>query len=399
MKTIIYLLLLPFLVMPIACSKSEKSKPAVSKYFYHGNPLELLAGSTTNPNIGFDKDTYLQFDKYILTTVSMFSEKSERTADVQEDAEDGNEATDELDTSAANSMFSFSTIDSETISYDGVYGDTPINIKFKSNTSGKLELQTVSADSEPMAAKLLHFSITPNQRLFSLLVELSDPDGSYLLLLTFSKDADFDQVKKGDKKYYYTEGRGVLFAWDKTKELEVNYCIPKGKTISIKGKYATYNMPVKDSFVSDWQSALGSSLKLKYKELNSYPPFSDLNTHCIYVLDSYVTEENSSLINYGMALTIKDVTKSQIVDGDIFLNSAEFKKQIDVLDDPEYRSVEYSYIYKHFSDTIAYTISHEFGHLLGLDHVFDGTASIMSYEFGDAVLSSFDKESIQYLYK
>ena len=45
-------------------------------------------------------------------------------------------------------------------------------------------------------------------------------------------------------------------------------------------------------------------------------------------------------------------------------------------------------------------ILHEMGHALGLDHQFDGTPSIMSYDFeSPAELTDYDKAAIQDLYK
>ena len=44
------------------------------------------------------------------------------------------------------------------------------------------------------------------------------------------------------------------------------------------------------------------------------------------------------------------------------------------------------------------TITHEFGHLLGLHHEFDGNPSIMSYNHDETEITQFDIEAVTQLY-
>jgi hypothetical protein len=397
MNKMICLLLLPLFAMPIACSKS-KSKSSIPRYFYHGDPMEMISGSTTNPKMGFDKKTYTNFDNYTLSSIVIISEKSERESVERENAEEGNEATESLDSTNRSNLFSFTDIVDNKITYKGSYSGFPLQLDFEISSDDTLILKNITAENASAQATLLHYSVTPNQRMFSVLAFATDDDGKYLVSMVFAKDLDPSLVKSGDDKYFYLEGKGVMVAWNKSKVLEVNLCLAKDKKIEIQGKYANFRLPITNNFIKVWQKALEPLLTITYKETDKYPPFSDLNTHCVYVLDSYLTEQNPTLLNYGMALTINDISKSEIVDSDIFLNSAEFAKQVKVYDSG-YGYVSSAEISKHLLEKLEYTLVHEFGHFLGLDHVFDGTNSVMSYEFGDPMVSDFDRESIRYLYK
>jgi hypothetical protein len=115
-----------------------------------------------------------------------------------------------------------------------------------------------------------------------------------------------------------------------------------------------------------------------------YPPFSDLNHHCIYSVNNYLTYKDEHYINSASTINVADTNKGQLLDSDIFVWGKELGKfKVPFGDDSSFRR----------------SIMHEIGHFLGLHHQFDGTLSIMSYDVKHDFISSYDIEAINALYK
>ncbi len=135
-----------------------------------------------------------------------------------------------------------------------------------------------------------------------------------------------------------------------------------------------------------WNGALARRLKIVTKTLSTYPPFSDLNTHCIYSADNYQTTFSGEIMNAGSTITIGDTFQGKLVHSNIIIWLKENAKAGIPLDD------------KSSLRRLRRVIAHEFGHMLGLHHQFsDDIESIMSYK-GVEWITDYDYEVIARLY-
>lgn len=390
-----FALITSVLVSPLACSKSkERSSTEVKKIFYHGDPLELIAGSTKNKDIEINLKNHTDFNNYKLSVIYEIKEYSKLVRSTKTEIESGQEAADDLDTSDANNTFSFIKIDDEKLEYAGSYNNTPLSLMFSVSKTGSLTLEAISDNDEDIGKiNLEHFSMTPDQRLFSILLSIDDGEAKKSLVsLVFNKDLKYDLVKKADRKYFFLEGKGVLLGWDKTKSLEVSLCY-SSQTMSLSGHSQDIRLDIKTSKLKAWTDSLKGLLDVKFVTPIKYPPFSDLNTHCIYVLPSYLSEPSEDKSVYAMVLSIKDYSNSKISDADMFINKGEFEKVARYN-----RNATNMALTNHTQSRLDIALIHEMGHMYGLAHVFDGTSSVMSYKFDQTAPSAFDIESIQYLY-
>jgi hypothetical protein len=132
-----------------------------------------------------------------------------------------------------------------------------------------------------------------------------------------------------------------------------------------------------------WSQALARRLKVVTKSLYTYPPFSDLNTHCIYTVNNYQTLPGDNVMNPGTTYTVGDTFQGKLLDSDIMIWVKENEKAGQTLEE---------------RSSLQKTIAHEFGHFLGLDHQFSNSlTSIMSYD-GINWVTSYDQEAIIQLY-
>lgn len=175
-------------------------------------------------------------------------------------------------------------------------------------------------------------------------------------------------------QYFY--GAGVIVGWNQKEILEIDICgAPSAK---IENAY-------RDG-INMWNGALAGRLKIVTKTLSTYPPFSDLNTHCIYSADNYQTTASEKVMNAGSTNTIGDTFQGKLVHSDIIIWVKENAKAGIPLDE------------KLSLRRLRRVVAHEFGHVLGLQHQFnDDIESIMSYK-GVEWITDYDFEAIARLY-
>ncbi|MCB0363110.1 MAG: matrixin family metalloprotease [Bdellovibrionales bacterium] len=200
----------------------------------------------------------------------------------------------------------------------------------------------------------------------------SESTGSVLLAVHWEKRGEEAEISIGNKIFNFLRGPGVKFRWNKKNPVEVNIC---GKDSLLRGD------PIKEG-VRTWREVLKdkSLIDVELKEAQNYPPFTDLNFHCIQIVDNYLLEQDPRYIIRGITISIPSFGSGEIVDGDIFLFGREWVKEGGLLD----------------FDLTKLT-RHEFGHFLGLDHQFK-IPSIMSYNKQDIYLTKYDYDAIEELY-
>jgi hypothetical protein len=141
-----------------------------------------------------------------------------------------------------------------------------------------------------------------------------------------------------------------------------------------------------------WQASLRDRLNLNLKRSSHCAPFSDLNQHTIHVVQSYMVEANQKISVLGQTLTVMSANRGQMVDADMFVFEAEIKKAGNL--DQFIPGTELTI----YTANKLLTFIHELGHMLGLDHKFDGTVSVMAYEKTSLQLTPYDLAAIQALY-
>ena len=107
-----------------------------------------------------------------------------------------------------------------------------------------------------------------------------------------------------------------------------------------------------------------------------------MNTNCIYTVRGYQTEHSPDYVNTAVNIYSANLFEGKLVDSDIVIWVKEYEKY----------DVPFEY-----NPKLKKTVAHEMGHLLGLDHQFNGTPSIMSYA-SERQISTYDVLAIDELY-
>ena len=192
--------------------------------------------------------------------------------------------------------------------------------------------------------------------------------------------------------FFYANSTNSQIGWPQDKKLNVDVC-SKSLNLPIKG---TDPGEIQYSFetLNLWKDVLNERLDIEYRHRTEFPPFSDLNSHCIYTVEDLLTEQNSEVNSNGFALNFYDETKSTVIDSDVFMVIKEINKVVNYLEKYGLSHDDYD-----FQKSVDETLLHEVGHLLQLGHQFTGIESIMSYDaYEEAKLYEYDVAAIQALY-
>jgi len=246
-------------------------------------------------------------------------------------------------------------------------------------------------DGKKNKAQLLHVSESKSKNIISLLfLEEDSLYGKQLRAVYFAKSwpATSPYNIIGDN-FYYLFGIGVKVGWPKNSKQNLYVCTQNEQKIA----------PLAFDAVNKWNDALAGRLKIETKVIQNYPPFSDLNTKCIYYVDDYLLSPYLHIQMYGTTTVIADDEIGQFIDSDIFI----FQKEIDKIHTEGKKLGVSGYQIKTVKAfNLEYTIAHEIGHFLGLHHRFDNaTTSIMSYDLtrGSSELTDYDINAAKALYE
>lgn len=370
-----FLLLSVVLCLSVSCGKkSSKSNSQVSQIFVKGDPFTMVSGTQKNQTSFITTTNASRFNNYVLSGISIFAEKESMPETTTSTIEEGNEAGTSDETIEAKTLFNLKQITSQEYSLQDAKGE----IKFDFSLTGSLlELTSISFGSVKIGAKVEHYSITADGSKFSFLVRIETAsEGNVLLTATFYRDSEAVTIKKVSKDYHYIYGPGVVVPWKLDESRKINIKVCPSVT-----DHLDFSM-VKDA-LKTWESPFTFSqqkLTIDVVKASSCKPFSDVEEHSIHYVDSYLTMANKERFNAGFTIPHGDMAQGNIFDADIILLGAEIAKD-STFDTRDYKR----------------TISHEMGHFIGLDHQFDGTTSIMSYE-NQFSLGTYDHEAIKNLY-
>ncbi len=354
-----------------AAAKGETT--AIETIFVKGNPNQLIEGSQRNQTSFINASNVLLLNEYSLSHVIQYTEKAEIVKkEDTESAETGNEAEEEDTTEyAKRRLFNFVKTDNEYLYISLASG---LSFDFQKDADDVINLEGLIVEKEYYELNPIHYSMKKSGDAFSILAEIQDESvGKILIAFTFTKKSEAKKIETVSTLYKYLFGPGIIVPWNQKEILEINICGQQSAAVE-----KAYRDGVKD-----WDSALIGRLNVTTRTLISYPPFSDLNNHCIYTVKNYQTIYGNRFVNMASTILKGNLFKGQIIDADIMVWVKENEKYGVTLDQADYLQA---------------VTAHEVGHLLGLHHQFDKSIkSIMSYE-DIKYVTSYDEEAVGKLY-
>lgn len=357
------------------CSGKSKKKNqgTVQTLFVQGDPMEMVAGATFDGRVPFKAQDIPNMGEYSLVALLQITEKAEVVSSEGRNLEDENAPTQDEDELKKAIPAKFVQLGPQKWSIDM----KELALDFDAADDGELTLKSLRAMGEGVPVEGLHYSVADHGQMFSILVKTDRGEyGRILLAMTFNRKGPRAPTNKGNPKFNYVWGPGVLIPWDNRNTVEINLCGEETKN---------YESLIREG-IQDWNHVLGSRLRVQVKAATEYPPFTDLNFKCIQLVDNYLMEYEQRITNPGLTYSLPNQATGFIQDSDIFLMKREFDK------------------YGHQPGSSAMrreflrVVRHEFGHFLGLDHQFDGTQSIMSYDSKNNLIYNYDRAAIMELY-
>lgn len=194
------------------------------------------------------------------------------------------------------------------------------------------------------------------------------------------------------KAYEFMFGSGVKVAWPNDRPLELQMCQPALPIL----------IHMFDESLKEWNRVLRGRLTVQRGALTQCPPFSDVNTQTVHVIEDWIEVIGADTMTAGLALVLRKEDKPELADADIFIMLGEWDEVVrhkrggGKVDED---FIRYNYFgYNRVSQVLQRTFTHEVGHALGLHHKFDGTPSMMAYQDFATTLYDYDRRAIQALY-
>lgn len=404
-KLLTTLQLLATALLLVHCSSDKKASVKTAplaadtkEYFVQGDPLKIIAGTKLNSTPFFTLDNQQEFQNYILASKIKFlkktpSQKLKKDPTNTDDLEaiSQEETTPPIPPTEVE-HFNFevaSSNDPNSLAYSNKSQTTQFYfIKNKSDSNFEMR-PTAKIDGAIVPIFPLHFSLSEDRKMFSILIYDSQNESllSYYFIRPETEDIT-EHETQGNPKYLFHYGPGVKSRWSKAKPLEISICGSTEYTNTLTNEKVDASIYYQLA-IEKWQSALGDRLQIKLNTIpQDYPPFSDLNTHCIYVVDDYLVVESDKYIRTAESFYFHNAFSYQAQHAFIIIWNHEFKTKNKT---------------SFFDDLLLgrgyKVILHELGHFLGLTHQDDNTIkSIMSYDENIRDLEEYDIKAIKHLY-
>ncbi len=227
------------------------------------------------------------------------------------------------------------------------------------------------------AVEVLHYSLKSDNTAFSILVSFTQAgSGQTLVAYTWGSTEEINSPAYTSGDYQYLNGSEKV-SWSSVPDVKLCGSYSDAVQSSIQASVLAWG---------DDPSATSARTMIPYSVETNYPPFSDLNSHCIYVVSSFDQSDSPVAKTLGVTTPHVNLASRKIVDSDVFLFA-------DIMGDE-------------LSDGVASsTTMHEMGHFFGLGHDFridsSGEAlhpTIMGYSQGTDTITEWDFESIRELY-
>jgi hypothetical protein len=360
--------------------------PTVNPIFVNGDPIAFADGTVLNAK-SFINDSNIHELDGVEGYAFAFLEKTETAATDYKsmtEVEESNKPR-EADSSAQKvTTFVLSKQDERedgsNLSYKLANDD--LQLLLEKDKGGSFQVTEVAIKSRSdRSFRVLHYSSSPDLSRFSFLMYF--PGASKMLMsITFSKAHPQVQIEKADEKFEYMFGKGVKIGWKNNKTIPFNLCGKDGRR---------FKNELTDA-VEPWNAPLKGKLSIQVKAKDKCPPFSDVNFKGLYFIGSYLTLASTEYLNPASTVLVPNISRGALIDGDIFFFKSEYQKAL------ARRGLTWNSPFDS-AKIFSRTMTHEFGHLLGLHHKFDkSTDSIMSYNSAQREISDYDTKAIQELY-
>ncbi|NRA65534.1 MAG: hypothetical protein HRU19_13685 [Pseudobacteriovorax sp.] len=366
----------------ISCKqKQNKDTSQPVEFFIHGDPLELVENTDQNRTSPFQENNLPSFASFALSGFIEIKQKSVVSA---ENRINGQAELEKANSSSGRTRFieapqyAFAKATETTYHYRASNVTGYPTLSFVKDSKGHLNLKTI-ASTQTSPVEPLHYSVSEDGFTFSILFTSEDSQGKKLTAMFFTKN--FDQNHRRMKRttsenFAFFLGRDKAIGW--RQPLEVSIC----------GKEALAQERDVREAINSWATSEGKISGLDYSiAVDETPrPFSDINQKCIQMIDQYRMEDQENLAELGSALVIINQFSQEIVSSHSFIFLAAHKRSF-------------------VKTSLVSTITHEFGHMLGLGHEFSRDPetneslydSIMGYSGIDQVKQR-DREAIAALY-
>ena len=375
-------------------STSEELHASVQSttYWVKGNPRKMLEPTQPNPTSFIRTSNLEDFQGWSFRAVYNFAERAEVP-------QQRNLRQAELDSVEPRyqrrrpSFFRFSYIEEKNqYHYQSSDEDFPLVFIFSPATDDqeRLELQAIQSREDVANLELIHYSLSDDKQAMSFLFfekmgRNKAPEGEVLTEIIFHKNfSDRDVTRIHSPRYPFYFGPGAKIRWPQQRKITLRYCDMPDHSLNFMFKKAFTQA------VSTWNDLLQDRLQIEGEIVQDYPPFSDLNYHCVYPLEDYQFSPTPSSTWTAMnTLTLPNSTNATIISSDVFIPLASWTYQI----------AHSQLTPNQWQQSATETMIHELAHVLGLGHVTDTSVeSIMRYTSDASTPTLYDIEMIEALY-
>ena len=364
--------------------KNMDSGAEPKKFFVQGDPLQIVYGTKMNGQSFLTKENLKEFDDYELIN-SIFFEQLKKIKPITKSVEEENAAPAER-MAPEPVFFVHKKVDG---GYEyhpsGEQAHTKLVFGSSKSEDGRLEVKSLQyplkdGSYETLPVQPLHYSIRDDKSAFSFLVHSTNENDQFIAGFTFVKKRSetrtpIPDLIEEEMKYNYMLGPGEKIGWNQSQPVRLDFC----------GQDRSF-VPAYQYAMKTWQEALEGRLDFVGEVLDNPPPFTDVNTNCIYAPEFYRRVFSGDLYNYATAWPLISNFHREIMGGFIMIHKREWNKS--------------SHSVEAIDTKKTFTLLHEIGHFLGMHHKFDeNTPSLLAYEDGTLKeLQPYDKEAIETLY-